>query len=323
MSLWLAAPIVLFIAVQPVSPEPAPGSVEARYGVGLPPRPGPAPAAKPAPAEPTEPAEPATKPIPSPWQLNPPDRWYALKAGVELGFVGVMFHHIQFGRQATAFDLRNQGGQDVLFPFFRFTGEFEIKRRHSLSFLIQPIKLKTTETLKDELVVDDRKFAAGTPMAFKYDFGFYRFSYLFDFFKDRDQELAVGLAIQIRNATIDYAARDGSLLSSHRNIGVVPLLKLRGRWTPKKGKGVWLGAEIDGIYVRGRIISGTRDYFEGALMDASLRVGFHVPRAGDAFVNIRYLGGGARGAESEPEVGDGYTNNWFHTMALSLGFLIR
>lgn len=299
----------------------APGSVEARYGVGLPAR---SPAASGATevvqSTATSPA--STEPA-RPWQLNPPDRWYALRAGIEVGFVGVVFHRIQFGREATYFDLRNRGGQDVLFPFFRFQAEWEVKKRHTFSFLIQPIKLRTTETLQDELVVDDRRFAAGTPMAFKYDFGFYRLGYAYDFFKDTEQELSLGLGVQIRNATIDYAARDGSLLSSHRNIGVVPLLKLRGRWTPRKGRGVWLGGEIDGIYVRGRIISGTRDYFEGALMDASVRVGFRVPRAGDAYVNVRYLGGGARGAESEPEVGDGFTDNWFHTVALSLGLLIR
>lgn len=339
--------LVVALAGAPAPAEPAPGSVEARYGVGLPARAPGASAAAPATtatnagatatsatASPgttsagattaaATTAEATTAEARRPWQLNPPDRWYALRLGVEVGFVGVVFHRLQFGREATYFDLRNRGGQDVLFPFFRFQAEWEVKKRHTFSFLIQPIKLRTTETLQDDLVVDDRRFVAGTPMAFKYDFGFYRLGYAYDFFKDPEQELSLGLAVQLRNATIDYAARDGSLLSSHRNVGVVPLIKLRGRWTPRKGRGVWLGGEIDGIYVRGRIISGTRDYFEGALMDTSVRVGFHVPRAGDAYVNVRYIGGGARGAESEPEVGDGFTDNWFHTVALSLGLLIR
>ncbi|MBL9104750.1 MAG: hypothetical protein JNL82_27650 [Myxococcales bacterium] len=341
--------LVVALAGAPAPAEPAPGSVEARYGVGLPARapgasaaapattatassgttsPGTTSAATGAPTTSagsgaTTPTPATTSEAPRRWQLNPPDRWYALRLGVEVGFVGVVFHRLQFGREATYFDLRNRGGQDVLFPFFRFQAEWEVKKRHTFSFLIQPIKLRTTETLRDDLVVDDRRFVAGTPMAFKYDFGFYRLGYAYDFFKDPEQELSLGLAVQLRNATIDYAARDGSLLSSHRNVGVVPLIKLRGRWTPRKGRGVWLGGEIDGIYVRGRIISGTRDYFEGALMDTSVRVGFHVPRAGDAYVNVRYIGGGARGAESEPEVGDGFTDNWFHTVALSLGLLIR
>ena len=105
---------------------------------------------------------------------------------------------------------------------------------------------------------------------------------------------------------------------------MVPLLKLRGRWTPRRGQGFWLGVEIDGAYIRGKVISGTRDYFEGALVDASLRAGFKVPRAGDVFVNVRYVGGGARGTDSTPRAGtDGYAENWLHTMALSLGLYIR
>ena len=263
-------------------------------------------------------------PVREVWRLNPPDRWYALKLSAELGFVGVVKHGIQFGSDGTYFDLRKEGGQDVLFPFFRFTGEFEVKQRHSLVFLIQPLKLGSTNTLERDLQVNSTLFPAGTPMAFKYDFGFYRFGYLYDLLKHRDQELGIGLALQIRNATIDFASRDGELLETNRNIGVVPLLKLRGRWTPKRGQGFWLGAEVDGAYIRGKVISGTRDFFTGALVDASLRAGFKIPRAGDIFVNVRYVGGGARGTDTTPPPGkDGYAENWLHTMALSLGLYIR
>lgn len=316
----LAALLTLALQPDPAPPTPAPYSVESRYGVGLPAR----AADKPATTAATASAPPEPTPPDKPWRLNPPDRWYGLRASFELGFVGVVKHGIQFGQDSTYFDFRNKGGQDVLFPFFRFAGEFVIKHRHSLLFLIQPLKLKSSNTLDSDLRVDSTLFPAGTPMAFKYDFGFYRFGYMYDFLKHPDHELGVGLALQIRNATIDFASRDGELLATNRNIGIVPLLKLRGRWTPKRGQGFWLGTEIDGAYIRGKIISGTRDYFVGALLDASVRAGFAVPRAGDVFVNIRYVGGGARGTESDPKDGnDGFTENWLHTMALSIGIQIR
>lgn len=298
--------------------DPPPTSVEARYNVGLPPPTGDRARAA------TPPATPAEPPATPGWRLNPPGRWYALRATAELGFVGVLRHGIQFGKDGTYFDFRERGGQDVLFPFFRFTGELGIKDRHSLIFLIQPLKLKSSATLDQDLQVDGTRFASGTAMAFKYDFGFYRFGYLYDLLKDPDQELGLGLALQIRNATIDFASRDGEQLATNRNVGVVPLLKLRGRWTPRRGHGFWLGAEVDGAYIRGKVISGTRDYFEGALLDASLRAGFAVPRAGDVFVNLRDVGGGARGTDTTPSRGtDGYAENWLHTMALSLGLYIR
>ena len=322
----LPSPVLLTftLALAPTDPQeatPAPSStVEQRYGVSVPPAGAGRPGTSATAAEP-----PATAPPQDGgWRLNPPDRWYALKATAELGFVGVLKHGIQFGQDGTYFDLRKQGGQDVLFPFFRFTGEFVIKDRHNLIFLIQPLKLKSTATLDRDLQVDRTLFPRNTPMAFKYDFGFYRFGYMYDLLKHPEQELGIGLALQIRNATIDFASRDGELLATNRNIGVVPLVKLRGRWTPKRGQGFWLGAEVDGAYIRGKVISGTRDYFEGALVDASLRAGFKVPRAGDVFVNVRYVGGGARGTDTTPKDGnDGYAENWLHTMALSLGLYIR
>lgn len=296
--------LLLLASVQPTEvPVPAPEPV--------------APAATPAP----RPAKPAA---PTPWRLNPPERWYALRAGAELGFVGVLMHKIQFGQAGTRFDFREEGGQSTLFPFVRFTGEWEVKKRHSFVFLIQPLKLRSTATAVRDVRVDDVVFAAGTPMRLSYDFGFYRFSYLFDFFKDPEQELAIGLSLQLRNAAIDFASSDGAQQVSNRNLGVVPILKLRGRYTWKR-HGVWLGGEIDGFYASGRIVTGSRNDFVGAIVDASTRVGFWIPRAGDAFVNVRYVGGGARGTEEDDQRpgDDGFTDNWLHTMALSVGVYIR
>ena len=328
-----ALPLLLALAVQAPEPTattdvdapPAAPASPAATDIDAAPTTATAPAATSVDAPPAVPTRPAAAPpVRERWVLNPPDRWFALRASAELGFVGVVKHGIQFGKEGTYVDMRKDGGQDVLFPFFRFTGEFVIKQRHSLVFLIQPLKLKSSNTLARDLQIDDVVFPKGTPLALKYDFGFYRFAYMYDVLKSPDQELAVGVALQIRNATIDFASRDGELLASNRNVGVVPLLKLRGRWTPRRGQGFWLGGEVDGAYIRGKVISGTRDYFEGALLDASIRAGFAVPRAGDVFVNIRYVGGGARGTDSTPKDGkDGFAENWLHTMALSLGLYIR
>lgn len=311
-------PAATSVDAPPTAPTPSPTADDSPPIVATP------PAAPTADASATVTRPPAASHVHQPWRLNPPDRWFALRASAELGFVGVLKHDLQFGKDGTYFDMRKEGGQDVLFPFFRFTGEFAIKQRHILTFLVQPLKLKTTNTIDRDVQVDDVVFAAGTPMAIKYDFGFYRFSYMYDLLKAPQHELGFGVALQIRNATVDFASRDGELLASNRNVGVVPLLKLRGRWTPKRGQGFWLGGEVDGAYIRGKVISGTRDYFVGALVDASIRAGFEVPRAGDVFVNLRYVGGGSRGTDSTPKPGkDGFAENWLHTMALSLGMYIR
>ena len=58
----------------------------------------------------------------------------------------------------------------------------------------------------------------------------------------------------------------------------------------------------------------------GAILDASLRVGYDFTDRVAGFFNLRYLGGGAVGTESNPNPpSDGYTKNWLHFITVSLG----
>jgi hypothetical protein len=44
----------------------------------------------------------------------------------------------------------------------------------------------------------------------------------------------------------------------------------------------------------------------------------------DPYLNLRFVGGGARGTENNPErPGDGFTDNWLHTFSLTLGFALK
>lgn len=257
------------------------------------------------------------------WILNPAQRWWSVRLSAELGFVGVLYNRIQVGMDGTAFDYRNEGGQDALFPWLRFSGEWEANRRHTFIFLVQPLNVTSDVTLRNDHRIDGLDFPAGTSMDVRYDFSFYRFSYLYDFFRDPEQELAIGVSGQLRNATINFTATDGSQRSGSRGLGFVPVLKVRGRYTFPKGKGLWLGTEIDGFYAKGRGVSGSPNYFEGAILDANARVGLVMRPVGDIFVNLRYLGGGARGTNEGDLDYDGYTSNWLHTMTFSLGIQLR
>jgi hypothetical protein len=66
--------------------------------------------------------------------------------GAELGFLIVASHIIQLSNDGTRFDYRSEGGQDVLFPFFRLSTDLKFKGRHTVVFLYQPLKL-TGETV--------------------------------------------------------------------------------------------------------------------------------------------------------------------------------
>ena len=60
--------------------------------------------------------------------LNDPDRRVALRLNAELGFLGVLDHRLQLGRQGTYVDLRRDVGQDTLFVFGRVSSDLDIGR---------------------------------------------------------------------------------------------------------------------------------------------------------------------------------------------------
>ena len=246
---------------------------------------------------------------------KPPTVEWSLSA--ELGFLVVASHIVQLGDDGSRFDYRTEGGQDVLYPFFRLSTDLKFKGRHTITFLYQPLRLTGETVLTEDVVFDDATFPAGTPLDTFYGFPFWRISYGYDFLRRRGDEVLIGFGLQIRNATLTFTSADGSLRADRRDVGPVPLLKFRGRWAFDSG--IWWGTEIDGIYAPISVINGSDEAITGALLDASLRFGYDFTDKVSGFFNVRYLGGGAEGTSSS----DGYTKNWLHFVTLSLGVELR
>ncbi|UCG42449.1 MAG: hypothetical protein JSU73_11335 [candidate division WOR-3 bacterium] len=258
--------------------------------------------------------------------LNNPSHRHEFRAAFEMGLVGVIGHTIQFGRNGTQFDYVREGSQNIVFPFMRGSAELHLRPRHTFVFLIQPLDIRTVATLQNQLVLDTDTFPAGTPMNLRYGFDFYRISYQYDFLTDPDKELAIGLSLQLRDASISFASQDGEKLRVYQDIGPVPILRVRGR-LPLSSK-TWLGAEVDGFYAEGKGVTGSTNVesgFTGAILDASLRYGMKFHESLEGFVNARYLGGGASGGQIDPEnpQSDGYTDNWLGTVSFTLGFYVK
>jgi hypothetical protein len=254
--------------------------------------------------------------------LNDPERPYAFRGCLEIGFIDVVSHTIQFGKNGTEFDYVAEGGQDIFFRFNRLTAELTMGTRHSLIFLFQPLDIQTEALLSRDVVIDDLTFPADTPLKLRYGFDFWRLSYLYDFCKQKDRELSIGVSLQIRNASISFRSYDGTLFRINQNVGPVPIFKFRTRIPFKSG--LWFGSEIDGFYASGKYITGSGNDFVGSILDASLRIGFELNKSFDTFLNVRYIGGGARGTQKDtPGPGDGYTNNWLHTVAVTVGTYIK
>ena len=256
--------------------------------------------------------------------LNRPDAELRARLNAELGFLAPVSHRIQFGSDGTVFDYVGEGGQDNLFTFARVSADLDIGSRHTVVFLFQPLDLRSEVSASRDVTISDLTFVEGTPMAIRYGFSFVRGSYMYDLVQGPRKELAVGVSLQIRNATIDFASQDGTMFTAERDIGLVPILKVRGR-TPI-GENAWFGGEVDGFYAPVSYLNGDNNDVVGAIVDGSLRAGIAAKSGTDLFVNLRYIAGGSKGYSDAEEVdsrSDGYTENWLQFMTVSLGATIR
>jgi len=242
--------------------------------------------------------------------------FYSLVANVEFGFLAVADHKIQFGNPGTYVDYVKDGGQDVLLPVSRVSLDLILDKNHRISFLYQPLEIKTTATLTRNLQIDGVTFNSGQDVEFLYSFPFYRLSYTYDIIKGSKHTVAFGASIQIRNTVISFRDLDGSEFVRKSNIGPVPVLKFY--WKTKFDNGFWIGSEIDGFYAPISVLNGSTTEVVGAIVDASLRGGITVSERAEVFLNFRYLGGGAVGSSD-----DGYTKNWLHFLTVTAGATFR
>jgi hypothetical protein len=234
----------------------------------------------------------------------------------DYGFLGVLQHDYQQGDPGSRFDFRDEGGQDVLFPVMRFIVRVDLAERHRLSFVYQPLELRTRERLRRGILVDGTPYAAGQDMEFTYRFPFYRASYAYTAWQNDSTRFAFGGGLQIRNATIEFAHTDGTELISERSVGPVPLLQVSLRH--ELGGPYWFELDADGIYAPVKYLNGNDNGVEGAILDANARIGIDAAEHVAAFVNFRYLGGGAEGADESGGLAD-YTSNWLQFAIVSLG----
>ena len=68
-------------------------------------------------------------------------------------------------------------------------------------------------------------------------------------------------------------------------------------------------------------LNGSDNEVVGAILDASFRSGLKLTEEVDAFLNLRYLGGGAVGTSDNTDgPSDGYVKNWLNFGTVSAGF---
>jgi hypothetical protein len=239
-----------------------------------------------------------------------------LRAAADFGGLVPLYHRIQLGKDSPDFDYVRDGGQDVVFPVARLSMHLDIHRHH-VTLLYQPLELNTEVVLRKPLVVDGVRFDEGEAVDLKYGFPFYRASYTYDVVAEQTWRLSLGGSLQLRDATITFTSADGSQRRTRRDVGPVPALKGLLRYDAPSG---WFSqVEIDGMYAPVKYINGGDSDVEGAIIDANLRFGYRVSPRADAFVNLRWLGGGAEGTSDPKDFDDGYNQNWLQFLIFSAG----
>lgn len=245
----------------------------------------------------------------------------------EQGAISILHHEYQSGETGTTFDFVRQGGQEILYPFQRFTAGFELNETHRLAFIYQPLELITNVTFRDKVTVDGVDFAENTPMELTYSFPFYRFTYTYDLLGgDPNRVFGVGASLQLRNAAVKFKTLSGDKLTVAQNLGPVPALSIYSRW--EFPQGLVLSAEITGLYASSAIINGASFEFEGSILDASLRAGWRMENGSEVFGNVRFFGGTSNGVSQYPNLywtkaEEDYGMNNLATVTASVGVSIR
>jgi hypothetical protein len=253
-------------------------------------------------------------------QAQAPDDELGIEATTELGFLAVLAHEIRLGRDGDRIDYPGDLAQSNLYLSLRASVDVDIWRQHIITLVYQPLEIESRAVAPRSLRIDGLDFVQGTPVRARYSFPFYRIGWAFDVLAGRDEELAFGLGLQIRNAAIEFESADGTLYRGRNDVGPVPLLRARGRFPIASG---WFCAfEVDGFYAFVPGFNGSDTDVEGAIADVSVRLGWRVMRHVDAFLNVRYLAGGAEGQADPSETSDGYQSNWLHFLAVTLGATI-
>lgn len=244
-----------------------------------------------------------------------------LDAEAELGFVSVLNHTLQNGEESTNFNYREQGGQDILFPFTRYQLGLSFDQ-HLVKMLYQPLNIVTNVEFRDEVIMDTTTFDSGTPMEITYSFPFWRMTYLYDLLEDPTSTLAFGLSLQLRNASIIFKEIGGNNLTVSQNLGPVPALSLL--YDKEFKNNTFLSFDATGSYASSSFFNGADFEFEGSLLDTSLKVGMILNNSMKWFISFRYLGGSATGNSEYvnrtwSESISSYTDNRLATFVLTTG----
>jgi hypothetical protein len=211
----------------------------------------------------------------------------------------------EYGAIGTRYDADDVGQRDNLLLSRRTSIELS-RGRHRAILLYAPFESTTEVTLAHDLQFRDTRFLAGTVVEHRYLFDGYRGSYLYRLLERGAMTVEAGGSLQVRNAEVAFASRDGAQRAAENDIGLVFAAKARAWYRPAVNTW-WAALEADAFSTFG-LVPGVR----GAIYDVQLAAGHPVADGIDVVFGARLLGGGAK-----VEARDIY--NWANFIALTAG----
>jgi hypothetical protein len=114
--------------------------------------------------------------------------------------------------------------------FVRVRFLWEIGYRHTVSILLAPLTLNASGSVSDPVQFQDVLFPPDTELEASYRFNSWRLTYRYDFVEREKIEIGAGFTAKIRDAEVSL--RSATQSSSKTNVGFVPLLNFRVRYSP-------------------------------------------------------------------------------------------
>ena len=236
----------------------------------------------------------------------------------EYGFIAILQHKSQWGKKNPEFNYVKEGGQDVLLPTWRSEAGVILAKKHRMSFLYQPLSIKTEVVLEKDVKIDNLEFTKGTELISTYNFPFYRFSYWYLLSNSNCLDFWIGGGLQIRNTSIKFRNRNGSSAFRTSNIGPVPLFNLMG--DVKFTENFTLRTAATGFWAPIKYLNGGSVDVEGWIYEFEVKPTVTLENQLQIFSNFRILGGGAIGNSKKPRFSkETYSKDVFVTMSLTLG----
>lgn len=197
----------------------------------------------------------------------------------------------------TRFDMRELTGSGPALTN-RFHATYRIRPRHAIRLTLAPLASSGRGQLDESVDFRDETFDADERVRGRYAFNTYRLTYRWLLHQQEDWELGLGATLLVRDAEI--ALRQGQRSAVDDDLGLVPLLHLRGeyRWSDR-----WRSvADMDFAAAP-----------QGRAVDLALQQHYTLPSGWYAALGYRTLEGGADNDSL-------YTFAWLHYVTFGVGY---